>query len=118
MSMSGGRVGLRAKYTNPFEVSMYETGTVNILQALSCPVQLLVTTQLKKWEENEVTYELQSVDGILLDVLHNVPVLHPFGNSDKFSIFHISVDAYEIQDVWVGQCAPEYDFLAKSLETV
>jgi hypothetical protein len=71
-----------------------------------------------KWRENGATYKLQSVDGVLLDVLHDVSVLHPLRNSDELSFCHISIDTDKIQDVWMGQRSPEHNFFAKLLETV
>ena len=40
MVTSGGGVGIGTKNTDPLKVSMYETGGMNVLQSLSCPMQL------------------------------------------------------------------------------
>ena len=53
---------------------------------------------------------------ILLDVVHYVTVSHPLGNSGKLSFVHIPIDADKLQDVWVRQGVPEYDFFAELLE--
>ena len=76
----------------------------------------VVTPQLTKWRRGEVTYQFQSVDMILLDIVHYVSVSHPFGNGGKRSAFHVSVNTGKLQDVRVRQSAPEYDFLAELLE--
>ena len=52
-SVSGIGVGLRTKGTNSFELSVYETDTMNVLQALSCPVQLFLHLSGRSGERTE-----------------------------------------------------------------
>jgi hypothetical protein len=73
-------------------------------------------TQLTKRRRGEVSYQLQPVGRIPLYINHDVPVDHPLGNSDKLSLFHVPVNAFELQYVRVTQRAPEHDFFAELLE--
>jgi len=79
-----------------------ETGTVEVLQTLSCPVQLLPPLSEGNGRESGVTYQLQPVDCILPDVLHDVPVSHPFRHRDKLAFLYVLLNAGKLQDVRMG----------------
>jgi len=67
----------KGRDTDSFKVPVRETGTVEIPQALGCPVQLLSRFNRKGRGESEATYQLQPVGMIALDVVHDVPMFHP-----------------------------------------
>ena len=50
---------------------------MEVLQTLSCPVQLLPQFSEGSEGESEGTHQLQSVGVVLLNVLHDVPMHHP-----------------------------------------
>jgi len=68
---------MKQKETDPFQVPVCETGAVEVFQTLCRPVQLPSHFSEGNDGESEVVYQFQSVDGIFLDVLHDVPVSHP-----------------------------------------
>ena len=63
-----------------------------------------------------MTYQSQSVDVIVLDILHDVPVLHPFRDGCELACPHVPLDPSEFQDVRVGQRIPEDNFSTKLLK--
>jgi len=54
-----------------------ETHTMEILQTLGCPVQLLLYFSGGGSGDIGATYQIKSVGVITFYVLHDVPVLHP-----------------------------------------
>jgi len=50
---------------------------MEVLQTLSCPVQLLPHISKGSGREKEVVYQFESVDGVNFDVLHDISVRHP-----------------------------------------
>jgi len=59
--------------TDRFEVSVCETNAMEVLQTLSCPMQLSLHFSAGGAGESEATCQFQSVGMIILDELHDVP---------------------------------------------
>lgn len=53
---------------------------------------------------------------IVLDVLHDVSVLHPFRDGDKFSCPYAPLNPSKFQDIRVGKGIPKNNFSTKLLE--
>jgi len=51
-----------------------ETNAMEVLQTLSCPMQLSLHFSAGGGGKSEATYKFQSVNVIILDELHDVPV--------------------------------------------
>jgi len=66
--------------------------------------------------ESEATYQLQSVNMIVFDVVHDSPVRHPLRHSDELPPLPILQNSNKVQDVRVGEGFPEDNFPVKSLE--
>ena len=81
---------------------MCEVRPVEVLQTLSCPIQLLPAFSEGSGGGSDVTHQVQSVGVIIFDELHDVPVHHPLRHSGELSIPHIPVDPNKFQDVRVG----------------
>ena len=94
---------------------MCEICTVEVLQTLSCPVQLLSHFCEGSGMDCTVTYQFQSVDVISSEVLHNVSVRHPLPSSGELPFIHIPLNPNELHYVRMGYCIPEDDFFAKFL---
>ena len=87
---------------DPFKVPVYEIRPVEVLQTLSCPVQLLSSFSEGSGGGGEVTHQVQSVGRIIFDELHDVPMCHPLRHGGELSFPHVPVNANKFQDVWVG----------------
>ena len=109
---------MKQRDTDPFEVPMRETSTMEIPQTLSCPVQLLSYMSKGSGGGSKVTYEFQPVDMIIPDILHDVPMHHPLRHSNELAPFHVSLNANKVQNVRMGYCLPEDGFLAKLLKRI
>jgi len=95
---------------------MREAGTVmEITQTLGCPMQLFAHFSEGNGENCGATYQFQPVDVILPDEFHDVPVRHPFRNSNELPSGHVPLNPVEFQDVRMGQRIPEYNFFAELL---
>ena len=66
-----------SKGTDTFEVPVRETNTVKILETLSCVVQLPLHFSRKSGREMAITHQIQSIDGVFLDIFGDIPMLHP-----------------------------------------
>ena len=94
---------------------MCEVLIVEVLQALSCIMQLLGHLNEGSDGDREATYQFQSVGVILSNVFHDGPMLHPFGNSGESTFVHVPIDTNKLHDVRMGQRIPEDSCSAKSL---
>jgi hypothetical protein len=56
---------------------MREIDTVEVLQTLSRPMQLLSHSSEGRGGKSEVTHQLQSVCMVILNEFHDVPMRHP-----------------------------------------
>ena len=75
---------------------------MEVIQTPSCPVQLLSQFSERSWRKIEGTYEFQSVGVVLFDVLHDVPVVHPFRHGDELTFLHVPLNPNKSQDVRMG----------------
>ena len=89
----------RRKNTDPFEITVCEMDTMEVLQALGCPVQLSPMLSEGSGVGSEVTHQLQSVGAIVFNVLHNGPLQHPLGNGYELSFLRVFLDPDKFQDV-------------------
>jgi len=62
------------------------------------------------------TNQFQSVSMVLRSVSNDGSMRHPLGYSDVLSFLHIPLYPGEFQHVRMRLCAPEGNFIAKSLE--
>ena len=63
--------------THPFDIPVRDIHSMEVLQALSCPVQLLSRFSEGSSRESEGAYQFKSVSVVFPDVLHDVPMRHP-----------------------------------------
>lgn len=55
---------------------------------------------------------------VLLDVLHNITVLHPLRHSDKLSLLYVPQDTRQFQNIRMSQRVPKDGLLTKTLGNV
>ena len=115
MNLNNGSVA-KWRETDPFEVPMCETGTMEVPQTLGCFVQLSSRFSDGSGGGSEAAYQLQPVGRIVFNVVHDIPVIHPLRHSDELSFPYVFLNPNKFQDVRVGQCLPENHFFIKSLE--
>ena len=91
----------QSEETDSFEIPVCETGTMEVLQSLGCPVQLPSHYNGGSGRWSEVTYQFQSVGVILSNVLHDSPVLHPLRHSSELPFLHVPPNPDKLYDVGV-----------------
>ena len=90
------------KDTDSFEVPVCEIHSMEVLQTLCCPMQLLVYFSEGSSKERKATYQLQPVDVVVFNVFHDVPTCHPLGHSRETSFSHVPMNPNKLQDIRVG----------------
>lgn len=75
---------------------MYEVGTMKVLQTLSRSVQLLSNLQHREHRKTGETYQFQPVDVIEFDILHDVPVHHPFRHGNELPLSQVPINPSEL----------------------
>ena len=61
------------------------------------------------------TYEFKMVAGVIVDVLHDVSVGHPFGDHGEPPVLEGVRNSDKIEDVGMGQVPPQGNFFAEAL---
>ena len=89
---------------------------MEVLQTLGRPGQLLPCFSEEDCVESEVAYQFQSVDVIISNEVHDIPVRHPFQYGGELSFLHVPVNPNKLQDVRMRDCSPENSLLTESLE--
>ena len=75
--MSEEGIDRNTKDTDSFEIPVCETGAMEILQTLGCPVQLFPHFSEETSGKSDATYQLQPVYVIISYVVHDVAMGHP-----------------------------------------
>ena len=75
---------------------------MDVLETLGCAVQLLSHFSEGSGGGSGATYQVQSVGLILLNVVHDAPVLHPLCYSDELPLLHVFPNPNKFQDVRMG----------------
>lgn len=81
---------------------MCKTDTVEALQTLGCPIQLLSRFSVQIGGISKATRQLQSVSGRRFNVPHDGPVLHPNRHANELALFYVFLSTNKLQDVWMG----------------